>query len=242
MRNIIEKLLVLQERDRRILRAGEELTHIGPERQALGDRLAKAKVDLEELKLRGKLIEAERKKLELEGEANRQKIERYSMQQFQTKKNEEYKALAQEIEHCRQTISQLEDQQLELMEQAEIVQRRLAAASQEMEELAELTTQQLSALSARERELSAELAELEDKRDQLTNGLPENILRRYERLLAAKGGTALAGISHGVCEGCHMRFPVQLVVQCQAQKELVICPNCSRILYYSNDMNLAVID
>jgi predicted nucleic acid-binding Zn-ribbon protein len=35
---------------------------------------------------------------------------------------------------------------------------------------------------------------------------------------------------------------VQVVVQCQAEKEMVSCPNCGRILYYTRDMDLAVVD
>jgi predicted nucleic acid-binding Zn-ribbon protein len=39
-----------------------------------------------------------------------------------------------------------------------------------------------------------------------------------------------------------MKFPVQLVVSCQAARELVTCPNCGRILYYTRDMDLAVAE
>ena len=39
-----------------------------------------------------------------------------------------------------------------------------------------------------------------------------------------------------------MKFPVQVMVLCQAEKELVCCPNCNRILYYTSDMDLAVMD
>jgi uncharacterized protein len=52
----------------------------------------------------------------------------------------------------------------------------------------------------------------------------------------------VVGVQHGVCGGCHMRLPPQLVVQCQACKELVTCSNCGRILYYTRDMDLAVTE
>jgi predicted nucleic acid-binding Zn-ribbon protein len=32
------------------------------------------------------------------------------------------------------------------------------------------------------------------------------------------------------------------VVSCRAAKEMVTCPNCSRILYYTPDMDLAAAD
>jgi uncharacterized protein len=39
-----------------------------------------------------------------------------------------------------------------------------------------------------------------------------------------------------------MKMPVQLVVSCQAGKEMITCPNCGRILYYTPDMDLAVAE
>jgi predicted nucleic acid-binding Zn-ribbon protein len=76
-----------------------------------------------------KQIESDRKQRELEVEGKKQQIGRYSLQQFQTKKNEEYRALAHEIELCNAEIVKLEDAQLELMEQAEATQREILAAN-----------------------------------------------------------------------------------------------------------------
>jgi predicted nucleic acid-binding Zn-ribbon protein len=39
-----------------------------------------------------------------------------------------------------------------------------------------------------------------------------------------------------------MRLPTQIIVSCQAQQEIVTCTNCGRILYYTRDMDLAVVD
>jgi predicted nucleic acid-binding Zn-ribbon protein len=39
-----------------------------------------------------------------------------------------------------------------------------------------------------------------------------------------------------------MKLQPQLLVACQAAKELVTCSNCGRILYYTRDMDLAVAD
>jgi hypothetical protein len=242
MHHIIEKLLILQDRDQRILRIREQLARIGPEREALRSQTGAVLAALSAAKARGQQIEKDRKQRELEVEARKQQIGRYSLQQFQTKKNEEYRALAHEIDTCNADIVKLEDAQLELMEQAEATQREILAVSRQAGELNKLAEGQLAELAAREQSLTAELAELESHRDQIKSAVDERTLQRYERLLKMKGGTVVVGIQHGVCGGCHMRFPVQLVVSCQAGRDLVACPNCGRILYYTSDMDLAVID
>jgi hypothetical protein len=242
MQDVIEKLLVLQERDRRILRVREELARLEPDRREFQARTAATQAALDAAKAKGKQIETDRKKLELEAESRKQQIERYALQQFQTKKNEEYRALAHEIDTCKRNITELEDRQLELMEQSETLQKQIAAAQREAAEARLLAEGQLREMAAREQSLREELTALESNRTQLTAMIEERVLRQYEHILRHKGDKVVVGIEHGVCGGCHMRFPVQLMVSCQAAKDLVTCPNCGRILYYTPDMDVASVD
>src|SRR5271166_4102195 len=161
MTDIIEKLLVLQDRDRNILQVKNELMRIEPERAQLTARAAGAQSSLDAAKNRVKQIESERKKLELEVEAKKLQIEKYGLQQFQTKKNEEYRALAHEIELCKQAILKLDDQQIELMEKAEAAQKEVAAAGAIAKEAVKAVDSQVANLLAREVNLKKELAELE---------------------------------------------------------------------------------
>ena len=101
---------------------------------------------------------------------------------------------------------------------------------------------QIVDLNDREQSLKNELAELESNRDQLSAAVDGGLLARYERLLRHKGEKVVVGIDHGVCGGCHMKLPVQLIVSCQGQQDVVSCSNCGRILYYSREMDLAIID
>ena len=238
----IEKLLVLQDRDRQILQMNSELSRIEPEREALSAKSAGAQASLESAKQRGKQIESDRKKLELDVEAKKQQIEKYSLQQFQTKKNEEYRALAHEIELCKQAIVKLDDQQIELMEKAEAAQKDVVAATQASNEAKKLAEGQIANLGAREAKLQKELAELESNREQLLLAVEESARSRYERLLKNKGSNVVVGVQHGVCGGCHMRLPTQVIVACRAEQEIVTCINCGRILYYTRDMDLVAAD
>lgn len=242
MLEIIENLLILQDRDRKILRTRTELANVEPQRRMLQSKLAHSQAHIEGAKLRLRQIETERKDLELEVEAKKQQIEKYALQQFQTKKNEEYRALANEIEICKQAIIKLDDQQLDLMEQAEATQNELSSASQGGHELNREIENQVAHLAARQENLAKQLTELESNREQLAAVIEERALSRYERLLEHKGENVVVGIDHGVCGGCHMRLSRQIVVSCQAEQDTVNCPNCGRILYYTREMDLAVAE
>ena len=242
MLEAIEKLLILQDRDRKIGRMRGELARIEPERQELRGKAGDAQKALESAKERVKHLESERKNLELEVESKKQLIAKYCLQQFQTRKNEEYRALAHEIETCKSDIVKIEDRELELMEQAEASQKEVVRKSHAAGEVKKLMEEQTAQLDAREQTLKRDLQELEINREELASAAGDIARSRYERLVRNKGETVVVGVQHGVCGGCHMRLPPQLLVSCQAQQELITCSNCGRILYYSRDMDLAIAD
>jgi len=242
MLEAIEKLLVLQDRDRKILRIQAELAHIEPERQTLKGKSSTAQANLDAGKLRAKQIESDRKRLELDADVKQQQIVKYANQQLQTRKNEEYKALAHEIEMCKAEINKLEDQQIGLMEQAEAAQKELVRLNREADEARKHGDGLVAQLGEREKNLEKELAELQSNREELAAVVDEAARGRYERLLKSKGENVLVGINHGVCGGCHMKLPAQTLVACQANQELVTCINCGRILYFTRDMALVGAD
>jgi uncharacterized protein len=242
MLEVIEKLLILQDRDRKIRRVQTELAHIEPERQTLRAKSASTQTQLDAAKNRGKQIESERKRLELDVEAKKEQIARYLNQQLQTRKNEEYRALTHEIDNCKAEINRIEDQEIGLMEQAEAAQKDVARLSREADEAKKLGDSALAQLNEREKNLQQELAALETNRGALAAAVDEGVRGRYERLVKSKGDNALVGVDHSVCGGCHMRLPAQILVTCQASQDLVTCTNCGRILYYTRDMALAAAE
>jgi len=128
------------------------------------------------------------------------------------------------------------------MEKAQGLQKEVVKANQAAAEAKKLEDDQIAQLGKREENLKKELAELEANREELANAVDEGVRDRYDRLMKHKGENVVVGIQHGVCGGCHMKVPPQVLLSCRQQQELVTCSNCGRILYYSRDMDLAVAD
>ena len=238
----IEKLLILQDRDRRIRRLQAEVAEIEPERQTLKAKAAGAQTGLESAKTKVKELESKRKDLELEVEAKKELIRKYANQQFQTRKNEEYRALAHEIETSKAGIFKIEDEEIGLMEQAEAAQKEVLRATHGAGEAKKLMDDQIAQLAKREQNLKKELADLETNREEIASAVDEAVRSRYERLVKHKGENVVVGIQHGVCGGCHMKVPPQVLMSCRSHQELVTCSNCGRILYYTRDMDLAITE
>src|ERR1017187_3317154 len=242
MQEIIEKLLILQDRDRKILRVSQELAHIGPERDGLRARATATQGQLQAAKLRVNQIESERKQRDLEIEAKKSQIEKYLNQQLLTRKNEEYKALTHEIEMAKEVIFKIEDAQIVLMEQAEAAQKEVARATVEAAAAKKLLDDQIGKLDQREENLKQDFARLTGERAQLASAVDESTRNRYERIFKSKGENVVMGVEHSACGGCHMKLPAQILISCQAQGEIVTCPSCGRILYFKSDMDLKAAD
>lgn len=242
MLDVIEKLLILQDRDRKILRLRAELTRIPIEREAASGRSSNATAALDAAKLVVKQVETARKGLELEVDSLKQKIDKYATQQLQTKKNDEYKLYGDEIGKAKKLISGLDDQQLELMEKIEAAQKVVAAANKVATAAKADVDAELAQLASREGSYQKELADLETTRTALTSEIDEVTMAKYTRLLKTKGESIIVSVEHHACGGCHMKLPPQVVHSAKAGKEIVTCINCSRILYYTRDMDLLASD
>ena len=242
MQEIIEKLLVLQDRDRKLLRVTQELAHIGPERESLKAKAASTQTALDAAKLRVKQIESERKQRDLEIEGKKSQIEKYLNQQLLTRKNEEYKALTHEIDMAKEVIFKIEDAQIVLMEQAEAAQKDVVRATAEAAAAKKLVDDQIGKLNEREENLRKDFTALTADRAQLASAVDDSTRNRYERIFKSKGENVVVGVDHSACGGCHMKLPPQIVTHCRAQGEIVTCPNCGRILYFTRDMILTAAD
>lgn len=229
----LEKLLVLQERDRRIAQLQQEKARIPIERGEIEARAREETATVEGLKQKAKQNEADRKNLDVEVESKKQQIAKYQVQQFQTKKNEEYQALTHEIQKVKEEIDELETRELELMVKSDEIGAQLKA---EQAKLAELTKQfdaQKSAIAEREAAVDKELAQLRADRDMRAKEVDEDIYAKYQRIARSKGGTAVVGVQHGNCQGCHLTVTPTVAHLVKSGGSIVTCENCGRILYWN---------
>lgn len=231
MLDVIEKLLALQDRDQRLKAFQTELTHIPEERKSREKQIADSAARLEESRTRVKQIEVEKRNLETEAQAKRDGIARYKQQQLQTRKNEEYSALAHEIETAEKVIRTIEDQELELMDEAEKLKPAVAEAEKVHAAEKEKIEQILTGLTDKKTNLDARVSEIKSDRTRLSEGIDEDVLELYERLFKTKQGTVVVPLEHDVCMGCHMKVTSQTSVLLKAQKDIVHCPQCGRMLY-----------
>jgi uncharacterized protein len=227
----LEQLLVLQDRQQKIRQIETEIKMLPLERAHLESQLAATVAGVEALKQKGRLVEVERKKLELDVGTRTESIARLKTQQYQTRKNDEFQAIAHEIERYENEIRKLEDQELELMIEADTLKGELEAADQRARTTKDSISRQLTDLEAKSKALEKQQAELTNEREALASKIDADVLDQFERLFNSKGDAAIVAVEHGVCTGCHMKVTTATAAGVKAGKEIVSCEQCGRILY-----------
>ena len=231
MQDDVRALLILQDRDRRLLALDKDLAKL-PQDEAR----AKAKLAGDETavsKAHQALLDRELgvKKIELDAETRRTTIKRLKNQQFETRKNEEFVALGHEITRYEKELDEFETRELEAMEDVDRFREALKAAEAVLANTRRLVDEDLATVKERHQRMEADRAEVLAERERLLANVPEDVIPLYNRLMKSKDGLALAPMRDGKCEGCHMKLIASTIMKVQTARELARCEDCGRILY-----------
>jgi hypothetical protein len=175
----------------------------------------------------------ERKKLEGDIQIQEQKISKLKGQTLEAKTNEQYKAFQNEIAYCEGEIRKAEDKILELMEQAEPLDKSIRAAE------AELKTQQQHVESEKKRVLERtaadrrELAARQSDRKAAIAEINPKLYADYERIRRKTKGTAIADGTDGRCDACQIVLRPQFFQDLRRGDQIMFCESCGRILTYN---------
>jgi len=227
----LEQLLVLQDRQQKIKQIQTEVETLPLQKKSLEAQLAASVAGVEVLKQKARKVEMDRKKLELDVGTRTESISRLKTQQYQTRKNDEFQAIGHEIERYENEIRKIEDEELELMIEADKLKADLGVEEKKAATVKESVARQTADLEAKSKTLESRLEELTKERAEIAGKIDEDLLGRFERLFKSKGDAVVVPLEHEVCTGCHMKVTTQTAHRAKAGKEIVSCDNCGRILY-----------
>ncbi len=234
MHRDISRLWDLQTIDLKITELQHEVERI-PIRRAevdgeiakLGDLSARADEGVKDLERR---IRAEEKEVE----SLRTRQTRLKQQQMEVKKNEEYRAILEEIGYVDKQIGEKEDFILDLMEQVEVARREAVETARRLREDSARLAQESSRLDDAARFLQDESENLKRRREGTLGSVPADMLRIYTKLANGLGGIAVAEVREEICQVCHVRLRPQAYQELRTTDKFMQCESCSRILYCQN--------
>jgi predicted nucleic acid-binding Zn-ribbon protein len=175
----------------------------------------------------------DRKRLEGEIQAHDQKISKLKGQMMEAKNNEQYKAFQHEIDFAGQETRKAEDRILELMSEAEPLDKNVKAA--EISLATEKKHVESEKAQARERMAvyQKEIDTLKAERVGIVAEMTPSVASNYERIRKGRAGVAITETVGGRCGRCNIMLRPQFFQDLKKGETIMICESCGRMLYYN---------
>jgi predicted nucleic acid-binding Zn-ribbon protein len=151
------------------------------------------------------------------------------------KKNEEYKAIQNQLALDKSHMDKTEGEILEAMVKVDEKTVVLHAAEAEAKKLADEVAALTKQIEQHADAQKAQLAELEKAIIEAESVIDEDERDRYRRTVKQRGADALASVEGGACSGCFLTVHAQMMNQLINGDKLTFCLSCGRILYLAEE-------
>ncbi|MCP9442770.1 MAG: C4-type zinc ribbon domain-containing protein [Nitrospira sp.] len=228
-------LLDLQKFDLRIMEIKEARRKIPDRLQAAEAPLLEALKQMKEAQSAVEAAVKERRAHERDLEVHEAQMERMKAHAANLKTNKEYQAHLFELDLANKKRGEFEEKILLCMERIDQLQRTVVEAQAKVRELEAAFAQEQKNLAEQERMLADELAHVEILQRDAAARVEKSLLQRYNEVKASRKDQPLAAVRGGLCLGCRLQIPPQLIAQVKRSDDLYVCPYCHRILYWEGD-------
>jgi len=162
--------------------------------------------------------------------AQQQVVAKHEKQLNEVSSRKEYDALRSEIENDKKACTKIEDAMLEVMEEIETRNLQIPEYEKSVKKGKEDTAKVIDDVQTRRNEFTDRLNEALKSIREVETSLPDDVRALYERLVGARGDSAMSAVQGRTCTACYTEITAQNHNDL-LQEKLVLCKSCGRILY-----------
>ncbi|HAY22275.1 MAG TPA: hypothetical protein DCY27_08930 [Desulfobacterales bacterium] len=146
----------------------------------------------------------------------------------------ELNSLQQDHAQLQRARSRIEDQVLAAMTEIEHGEANVGTTAARLSSVASAWQSVQDRASEEVSRLQKRVGVLTRERDEVIASVSEAALSVYLEVQRKKGGRAVALLVGQMCQGCRVTLPTGKAQAARLSSELVLCPNCGRILLPKN--------
>lgn len=236
MNRKLSPLVELQKFDLRIMEINDQRRKIPEKLHSAEAPLRDASQILKDTTAALDLLVKERRSHEKDLEAHEAQTEKMKSRLSELKTNKEYQAHLFEIELSNKKRGDFEEKILICMEKIDQLQRTVKETQEKVKAAEKMFAEEKQTLDGQERTLAAELGQLEAQHREAAAHVDPGLLKRYAELKASRKDHALAAVRDGMCSGCRLQIPPQLIAEVKRSEDLHACPYCRRMLYWEGEI------
>lgn len=194
------------------------------ERDSRSDMIEKARKKLQE-------NSEERKKLEREISAIRDKIGKYKEQMKKVTTNKEYQGFSSEIKFEEANITAVEEKIIEKMCESDEIMGLIRDAEGEFQKISEAYNRQIKEMLANLEYQKGKLAEERENKKALRARVDAKLLKAYDNLFVKKAGKVVSCVQSDFCGVCNIKIRPQVLSEMIISNDVLVCESCGRILF-----------
>lgn len=232
----LDQLLQVQDLDIELDRVAYRLRHL-PEREAVRaaeESLSSVKATTAKFAEERSVLVAEQESLERQIDAASSRIGAIEarLRSPAAGSYRDQQAMGTEAESLARRRSELEDDELEVMERLEPLEQTMTSLDAQAAAIEANLNQRRAELKLAEEQLGKQRDEVAARRDELAVDVPPELAATYYRLKAKLGGVGVARLVDGMCSGCHLKLPASERdrILHAPEDQLSFCEQCGRIL------------
>ncbi len=207
----------------------------GPRQVRAGEaNIKQREADAEKLREELKTMRKNIDQKQLQMKSNEQKLKELDTKLNQAASNREYQILKDQIAADKMANSALEDEIIELMDQTDAFQPKIAEAEGLLKTTRDKAVAARQAVEVQAASIQADIVRLETELKHCEADLPDEIRETYQRLVEKRGEEALAEVVDGACGGCCQQIPVNVEASVRLQQPS-FCRTCGRLLYVAEE-------
>lgn len=242
MSSIKEKLrdlVVLQQHEDEISRIEKELSEVDDRVNRLNSELTEYEDKVE----RNRHVLDALKKQYRSDESEVQMIESQILKSQEklgaVKTNKEYQSTLKEIDDLKEKASRIEDRMLDVLDQIESAENEGRGVEADLAEVKIQVEEKQIQIRLQSEQQQDVLSSRLKERDVVLERLDSKTREHYYRVKRQGRGVAIAAIVDAVCQVCRMNIPPQLFNELMRMDNMLMCPNCQRIIYPKVELDKA---
>ena len=235
MKEGLDILYALQQKDDQLKEIEIIIKEIPLKVKELEDERDSRSVMIE--KARKKLHEnsEERKKLEREIVAIKDKIGKYKEQMKKVTTNKEFQGFSNEIKFEEANIVGVEEKIIGKMIESDEIMGLIREAESEFKKIADEYNQRIKDMRSNLEYHKDKLIEETRNKKELRARVEAKLLKAYDNLFTKKAGKVVSCVQTDFCGVCNIKIRPQVLSEMIISDDVLICESCGRILFKKID-------
>lgn len=229
----IKQLVELQKVDDVIFSVKSELEDAPEELRKLEERFNEVEASRNRIIEKLEVLQSQQKRLAAEIDDDSARLKKSKNKLMQVENTREYSAMMREMDSMEKSNRSREEEKVRLLEELQAGNERLEEIDRSYTELKAELEVKSDGLQEKLNECEAKLETLEKQRKDAAAYVPLPVFQRYEFIRSRLDHPVIVSVKEGVCTGCNIAIPPQSYVELQRGQQILSCPNCQRLIYWS---------